>query len=262
MRLDVATLDLSLRRRSLIGYAAGMALYAIVVIAIYPAFKSSTALDNFVKGAAGVAALFGVSGSLTSAGGWLNANIDANFFPLVMLLITVGYGAAAIAGQGEDGTLGLVVTLPVRRAVIVLQKAGAMVVHGFVLAAAVAITVLFGPLFELTISPGAAVSTSAAVLLLGLDFGLIAMAIGALTGSRGTAIGVASALAAASYLLSSLAPVVAWIRPGRYASLFYWAVGDSQITRGVSLLDFVVLVAVGLGALSATVVNFRRMDVQ
>lgn len=262
MSVDVAALDLSLRRRSLLGYSVGMALYALVVIAIYPAFKTSTSLDAIVKGAPGVAALFGVSGSLTSPEGWLNANIDANFFPLVMLLVTVGYGAGAIAGQAEDGTLGLVATLPVRRVAIVVQKAGAMAVLGLALAAAVAACVLVGRAFQLTVNPGHAIATSCAVLLMGLDFGLIAMAVGALTGRKGTAIGVASTIAAASYLLSSLAPVVNWIRPGRYASLFFWSVGDNQIGKGVSLLDYGVLMAIGLGALYATVMTFRRLDLQ
>lgn len=63
-----------------------------------------------------------------------------------------------------------------------------------------------------------------AVMLMGLDFGLITMAIGATTGRRGTALGIASGLAAASYLLSSLASTISAIRPGRYK-------GDTGIER-------------------------------
>ena len=63
-----------------------MALYALVVVALYPAFKNSTSLDTLVKNDATAAALFGITGKISSSGGWLNANIYANFFPLVMLL--------------------------------------------------------------------------------------------------------------------------------------------------------------------------------
>src|SRR5690242_655797 len=105
MPVDVTRLDLSGRRRSLAGYTAGMAVYTLVVVALYPAFKDSTSLDSLVKNDATAAALFGVTGSISTSGGWLNANIYANFLPLIMLLLTVGYGAAAIAGQHEDGTL-------------------------------------------------------------------------------------------------------------------------------------------------------------
>ncbi len=62
--------------------------------------------------------------------------------------------------------------------------------------------------------------------------------------SRGTAIGIATALAAASYLRSSLAPVVHWLRPPRFASLFYWADGNHQLSQGASLASFAVLASV------------------
>ncbi len=260
MRADIARLDVWGRRRSLLGYSAGMAVYTLVVVALYPAFKDSTSLDDFVKSDSTAAALFGVSGPLSSPDGWLNGNIYANFLPLLMLLLTIGYGAASLAGQDEDGTLCLVASLPVRRAVIVLEKAGAMAWQAAVLAAAVGACVVVGRSFDLTISLGNVASVSAAVWLLGLDLGLLAMAVGAFTGRRGTALGAGTAIAAASYLISSLAPVVSWIRPARYASLFYWSVGHDQIGKGVGAADYGVLAAAGLCALYAVVIAFRRLD--
>jgi beta-exotoxin I transport system permease protein len=261
MDVEIVRLDVSLRRRSLIGYSLGLACYTVIVVALYPAFKSSTSLDKLVKNDATAAALFGVNGPLSSAGGWLNGNIYANFFPLIMLLMTIGYGAAALAGQDEDGTLCLVVALPMRRVRIVLQKVAAMTLQAATVAGAVAASVIIGRSFELTVGVDDAIAVSLAVLLVGLDFGLLAMAVGALVGRRGTAIGVGATLAAASYLISSLAPVVSWIEPAKYVSLFYWSVGNDQITRGVSLPDYAVLVLVGLGALYATTIAFRRLDV-
>lgn len=260
MHADLTRLDISGRVRALVGYVAGMALYSFVVVALYPAFRTSTALDKLVAQDSTAAALFGVSGKITSSGGWLNANLYANFFPLIMLLLTIGYGAACVAGQDEDGTLGLLATLPLRRRAIVWQKIEAMVVQALLLAVAVALCVLVGRSFELTISLGHVAAVSGAVLLMGLDFGLVAMAVGALTGRRGEALGVATALAGASYLLSSLAPVIGWLAPGRYASLFYWAVGRNQISSGVAPADFVVLVGVAVAAAWATLLAFERLD--
>ena len=65
----------------------------------------------------------------------------------------------------------------------------------------------------MTLDPWHVATASLALLALGIDLGLIALALGAATRSRGTAIGITTALAAASYLLSSLAPVVHWLRP-------------------------------------------------
>ncbi len=258
MPADITRLELRLRRRSAIGYATGMALYTLVVVALYPSFKTSTSLNSLSGSTA--AALFGVTGQLTSPGGWLNGNIYGNFFPLVMLLLTIGYGAAALAGQDEDGTLALLTALPVRRRTILFQKAGAMALQAVPLAAAVTICVIIGRGFQLTISAGDAIAISVALVLMGLDFGLVTMAVGAATRRRGTALGAGAGLAAASYLLSSLASTISWIRPGRYLSLFYWSVGSDQISKGVSAIDFTVLIVTGLAVLLAAVVAFRRAD--
>lgn len=260
MLADITRLELRLRRRSVTGYAAGMALYTLVVVALYPSFRTSTSLNSLSGSTA--AALFGVTGKLTSPGGWLNGNIYGNFFPLIMLLLTIGYGAAALAGQDEDGTLALVTALPIRRRAVLLQKAGAMALQAVLLAAAVTVCVLIGRGFQLTIGAGDIIAISVALVLMGLDFGLVTMAIGAATCRRGTALGIGTGLAAASYLLSSLASTISAIRPGRYLSLFWWSVGNDQISRGVSAVDFTVLIVVGLLALVAAVAAFGRADLK
>lgn len=77
---------------------------------------------------------------------------------------------------------------------------------------------------------------------------------------RGTALGIASAVACVSYLLSALAATIPAIRPARYVSLFYWSAGNDQISRGVTAGDYAVLIAVGLCALGAADIAFRRAD--
>lgn len=260
MQADISRLDLRLRRRSLIGYTAGMALYALVIVALYPQFKNSVSLDQLTKNGNAVAALFGATGSLTSPAGWLNSNIYANFLPLIMLLITVGYGASCIAGQDEDGTLCLAVTLPVTRRRVLLEKTLTLAVQAGLLGVATMICVLAGRGSGLNIPVAHVAGMTVAVILLGIDFGLLAMTLGSWTGSRGTALGITATAAAASYLISSLAPVIAWIRPARYASLFYWSVGNAQLSGGLTLASAAVLAAVGIALLLAATAAFTRLD--
>jgi ABC-2 type transport system permease protein len=177
-----------------------------------------------------------------------------------MLLLTIGYGAASLAGQDEDGTLALMAALPVRRRAIVFQKAWAMVLQVLLLAAAVTVCVVIGRGFQLTVAPWNAVAIAVALTLMALDFGLVTMAAGAATRRRGTALGIGTGLAAASYLLSSLATTTSWIRPGRYLSLFYWSAGNDQINNGVSITGFTVLTVTGLCALIAAAAAFRHAD--
>lgn len=262
MTAEIARYDLYNRRRSTLWYAVGMALYMLAIVVLYPSFKDSTELNKLTEGDSPLAALFGATGTLTSPAGWIDVNAWANFLPLIMLLLTIGYGAGAIAGQNEDGTLGLIVVLPLSRRRILVGKALAMVVQALILALAVAACVSVGRAFQVTLDPWHVATATLAVLLLGLDLGLIALGLGAATGSRASAIGITSALAAVFYLISSLAPVVGWIHALRFASLFYWAVGNEQLSRGAGPASLAVLLAVALAAAIAADVAFRRLGIR
>lgn len=260
MNTDISLLDLRLRRRLLIGYTLGMALYTLVIVFLYPEFKNTTSLNQLTKHGSTAAALFGIAGSLTSPSGWLGANLYDNFLPLVMLLITVGYGASCLAGQDEDGTLCIVATLPIARRGILFEKVATLTVQAVVLAFVIMACTIVGRGFDLALPISHLAGISLGIALLGIDFGLLAILVGSRTGSRGVALGVTSAIAAASYLFSSLAPVVAWIRPARYASLFYWSVGNSQLTAGLTLGSAGVLALVGTALIGASIWAFNRLD--
>jgi beta-exotoxin I transport system permease protein len=259
--LEITTLDLSFRRKALVGFTVGLVLYVMVIVALYPSFKNSSELDNLTKNSPGVAALFGISGSLTSPDGWMNANAWANFFPLIILLLTIGYGASAIAGQEKDGHLELVLSLPFSRRRVVAQKIGALTFQALILCFFTLLAVLAGRWFELDFGIWELATATVGVLLLGIDFGLLALAIGAGTGNRGVALGVASTVAAASYLVSSMAPVVSWLDPAKYLSLFYWSVGDNQIENGLSAGGLAVLLGVGLALAVAADRLFETHDI-
>jgi ABC-2 type transport system permease protein len=98
-----------------------------------------------------------------------------------------------------------------------------------------------GHWFELTVATWPLITTTFGAVLLGIAFGLLALGIGARTGARGTAIGIAAAVAAASYLISAMAPLVDWLEPLRYASLFFWSVSNNQLVDGLSLGGLAIL---------------------
>jgi ABC-2 type transport system permease protein len=262
MRTCIIRLDLLLRRRGTIGYALGMAAYVLVIVALYPAFKDDSSLNKLTGGNPAVAALFGATGSLTTPAGWLNANIYSNFLPLVVLLLTIGYGASAIAGQDEDGTLGLIVTLPLSRRRILAQKAMTLVAVAVPTGLATALVVVAGRGLGLSLGTGHLAGATIGAVLLGIDFGALALLVGALSGSRAIALGVTSSLAAASYLVSSLAPVTRWVRPLRLGSLFYWAVGNAQLRTGLSVTSALVLIGFAAVTLGAADRAFQRQDVR
>ncbi|SDP41059.1 ABC-2 type transport system permease protein [Pedococcus dokdonensis] len=255
-------LDLRLRRRSLWACALGFGAYAVLIVLLYPSFRGDRSLDRLAEGNPTMAALFGLSGSLTSPAGWLNANLYANVVPLFALLLSIGYGAAAVAGQNEEEHLGLIAALPVSRTSLMLQKQAALAVVSIPVAGVTYVAVLAGRTVGLRLAVAPLTSASAGVVLLAYDFGVLALALGCLTGSRGLSLGVASALAAASYLMSSLAGVVDWLHDLRHLSPIYWSVGQDQIVKGLAPGSFAALVIAGVLLSSVAVWAFRRLDLR
>lgn len=258
MAADIAGLDLRLRRRLVIGYTLGMAAYVFVVVALYPVVKNNTDLDRLTDSTLG--ALIGASGSaLTSPDGWLSANLYGNFVPLIVLIATIGYGASAIAGQNEDGSLALVVSLPLTRRSIIVGKLVALIAQALPVPIVTAVCIGSGRWFELDIDAGALVGVTIGVTLLGLVFGTLALLIGTVTGSRGVALGVTSSIAAVTYLVNSLAPVIDWLHPRRYLSPFFYAVGDNQVQHGLSLAWAAVLAVVAVVFAATAAIAFNRL---
>lgn len=259
---ELTMMDLRLRRRSMLWYAVGMAVYAFIVVAMYPSMKNDTSLSDMMKGNETAAALFGASGSLTSPVGWTNANLYTNFLPLLVLLLTIGYGANAIAGQCEEGILGVLASLPLSRRRLLLEKTVTLIVVAVPMALATMGVMLIGPHYDLDLGVWPVVGTTLAVVLLGVDFGLLALSVGAWTGHRGIALATASVLAAAAYLVSSLAPVISWAHRIRYLSPFYWAIGDNQLGSGPSAAALLTLTGIAVALLGMALTAIRSLDIR
>lgn len=261
MHADIARLDLRLRRRSILAYGVGLGAYTLLIVALYPAFKHDTGIDQLTRSNPTLSALFGAAGSLTSPTGWMNANLYANFLPLFALLMTIGYGAAAIAGQDEDGTLGGLASLPLGRGRLLAEKVVALAVLSLPVPVVSLAATLVGRSFDLDLPIPALLQTTGLAAAMALDFGLIALALGSWTGHRGTATGVTAALAATAYVISSLSPVVAWVHHLRYLSPIYWSVGADQISDGATIAGACLLLTLGAIASLAAYVGLQRLDI-
>lgn len=228
---------------------------------MFPSFRTDSGMVEFASNGSVVTALMGSAADVTKPSGWLAANLYANFLPLRVLMATIGDGAACIAGQDRNRTLGLAATLPVSRMQITGGKLAAMLVQALVVLVAAALCVLVGPVFGLTLGLVPLLGATVGLTLLGLVFGTLAMFVGAVTGRRGVALGVSTAAALAAYLVATLAPVVHWLRPARYLSPFFYAIDDNQMQHGLPLSWFGVLAAMTVVFAAAAAVAFNRMDV-
>jgi len=152
--------------------------------------------------------------------------------------------------------------LPLTRRVITLDKLAALLVQALVVPGVVALCVLGGRVVGLNLALGPLLGITAGVTLLGLFFGAMAMLIGAVTGSRGIALGISSAVAGVAYLVGLLAPVIDWLRPARFSSPYFYAVGDKQLQFGMPIGHAAILAAAILLFAAIAVPAFERLDLR
>jgi ABC-2 type transport system permease protein len=252
------------QRRALLWWALGLAAATLLTTTFYPSVRENAAelgdvIRSLPEGLRN--ALLGASANFFSPEGYLQARLFSLFAPLLLLIYAIGAGARAIAGEEEHNTLDILLSTPVRRSRVLLDKAWAMLVAiaalSIVLLLAIALT---GPPFEVSIPIGRLLSAVAACLLLASAFGGVALAVGAGTGRRSLAIGVTSGAAAGTYLIDVLAVSIDGLEWLQRLSPFYYYRASEPLSNGLDVGHAAVLAILAIAAIAAGVLAFERRD--
>ena len=251
------------QRRALTGWAVGMAALVLMYSAFYPSVKSNAAkLNQYIQTLPeALRNVIGRSGDFSSPAGYVQSELFSIMGPLLLLILAIGAGARALAGEEEAGTLDLLLATPVARRRVVGEKFAAMVAAsagvGVVMWIAIA---AFGPLFGLRVGLTNVAATVLSAVLLSIGFGAIALAIGCWRGHRGLAVAVAASLAVTTYLLDILAPSVKSISGLQKLSPFYYYIANDPLRHGLDPTHAFVLVAISVVGLGLALVAFERRD--
>jgi ABC-2 type transport system permease protein len=231
--------------------------------ALYPtyvkAFDLASMMEKFPDTLK--ALIGGTDWDLSSATGFLNIEL----FPLILPALLAGFAVALCSGftAGEEsrGTIDVLLSYPVPRWRMILEKMGALVIS----MVAISVAMLAG------IQLGAVISNSpvdldkvAAGLVLGtllsLDFGLMALVLATWSGNRSAAAGIPIGLMVVMYLVQSLSPQIESLRAINPLSLFHYYLGHNALKHGLDLGDTLVLAAVAAVFLVASLWLFERRD--
>ncbi|MDA8343120.1 MAG: ABC transporter permease subunit [Actinomycetota bacterium] len=248
-------------RRALLGWSLGMVALAGTMLALYPTVHGnaqiSKLLDSYPQA---FKSFFGVA-DYTTGPGYLRAEVFSFMAPLLLAILAVLWGSDLTAGEEERGTIDVLMANPVSRRRVVAEKWAALATGVLVVAASLGVVIAaVGPAVSLQVGWEALWATVVASGLLALLLGSLALALGAATGRRGMARGITAIVAVAAYLLSSLAALVSWLRPVRWLSPWYHALGVDPLTTGFSLFHLAVLVLVVAACVGAALVAFDRRD--
>jgi ABC-2 type transport system permease protein len=250
------------QRRGILAWAIGLGAVGVMYAAFYPSMANpdmQAAMDAFppeVLDALGFR-------DITSPEGYLGGTTYGLLGPVLSIIYGTTLGAGAIAGEEESGRLEILLAHPVGRWQVVIQRSAAMlvalVVAGVLLL--LAMIAAAGPAQYDSIPAANLAAATAQLVLLAWLFGSLALSVGALTGSRGVAIGVVALLGVATYFANTLGPSVDALAWSREVSPFHYYSGGAPLTNGWQPLDAAILAAASVVLTAVAVLGLERRDV-
>ena len=260
MRLTLFRKTLRDNRGALIGGSLANVLIALADTLIYPSFRESLAGYQFPE------ALSGLLGEATvdaysSFEGFLTVEYFS-FLPVLLIILAIVGGTAALVGEEESGTLDLMLAQPVSRHWIVFRKVTAL--------AMVLVVTAFAslPAFLVALTRVDVVVNRWHLILavintfpIALFFLALSLFASATMPTRGAAVLIAAGFAIVTYFFNLIGAAASQVQFLQKLSPFYWADAshvlyhgfDWQRTAGFLLLTGALLVL--------TLVSFQRRDI-
>jgi ABC-2 type transport system permease protein len=250
------------QRRGLIGWTIGLVLLVLVYVAVWPSIRDSAPqMDAYIKNLPKVMRELFIQGDYGTPVGYVSSEIFGQLGLLLIVIAGIGLGARATAAEEETGTLDILLSTPVTRRRVLLEKLAALAVQVTALAVILSASIaLLGPFVALHVALGGLVAVTISLILLGLAFGSIALLFGAWTGRRSIAIGLTTALAVVGFVIDGLSKAVDWLEPARFASPFYYYSANDPLKNGLDPWHALALAGLAVVAVALAAAVFERRD--
>lgn len=251
-------------RKSLMWWSIALFLFSLYYMALFPSLKESSAdiqsyIDNLPDS---MMAMFGGSMDMTTVNGFLAAEAFSFFYPIFLLAFGIAYGVGLMGGEEESRTLEVLLATPTTRWRVVLEKFLALVVFTVVVILAIYLGFLAGAAVSGVdeMNLGDVLMGTFNMLPLTLFFAALALCLVGVRGGRGSAMGITAGLAAATYLLHTMAEVAgipAWLQR---LSPWYYYNGARAIVDGFSAGHIILLLVLSVVLVGVSLWGFQRRD--
>jgi ABC-2 type transport system permease protein len=248
---------LSELRWQVLWYGLGLALMAMLVVYIYPSYHAQLADFEVPE------ALRAIIGNVdyTTGAGFLSAEFFS-WIPIILVIFAITSGTAALAGEEANGTLDLLLAQPIRRKRLLLEKTAALVTAtGGIAVICYAGWLVSVPFVDIDVGLGKLALATLNVIPLTIFFQAFAVWAGVTMPRRGTATGLVTAFAVASFFINYLASLVDVLEPLRWVSAFHYYNGDTVLTDGADLGGVLVLLALSALFTGLAAATFERRDI-
>ncbi len=218
-----------------------MLVTTLLIVVLFPVFQ-----DSFGKSLQDVPdslkSILGEAADYQRIEGFLELQVF-----MQMIFLTIIYGiilcTGQIAGEENDGTLQTLLSHPVSRTKVYVQKLLASTIILLIVSLAMFLGIVIGAaLIGEPVSAWSVFQGSIMQWLVALAYSMVGYMLGAVTGRRGLSGALAGSFAFVSYMISSLVNTVEALKIVNYASPFRYFNNPRVMEHGIALNNVLILV--------------------
>lgn len=253
------------RRKTVWLWAIGLASMTYITLAAWPAMsQDAEMLENLVESfPKEVLAMFGLTdpSAMSTPEGFVSSRTYGSVGPIVVIVFAITAMTSFVAREESSGVLDLVASNPVGRTKLLGDKTGAVwALMGTIVAILTVVVFLGNAVLDLGFKAVNMIGANVGLGLLGLCFWGIAVALWALIGSSGPAVGTTVAFAVASFFMNGIGAIADVLNPLRYLSPFYWYLGDTVPLNKGFTFGYLALAAVAVVGTAIALTRFQTRD--
>ncbi|MCA9914129.1 MAG: ABC transporter permease subunit [Anaerolineae bacterium] len=252
-------------RRGILWWGLGIGVVAFYVVVVYPMIEGLTEIRTLMESPA-FQFIIGDIGEIdyTSPTGFLGIEFFT-WVPLILGVYAVLFGINITGGEEARGTVDILLSAPVRRWQVIIEKFLAYLTALLGILAISTIGIVIGAVMTpaLEISMGSLVLGMLNTLPTLLLIAALALFLTTILSTPGQAGGIAAAIIVASYFLNSLASMAAspLINRLQDLSFFKYYAPFEVLSRGIQWGNFLGLLAAGGILLLLAIVFYQRRDI-
>ena len=247
------------QRRSLSIWAVAVAAVSAMYASVYTSVGASDWDSMLESMPADLMEAMGFD-NISTAAGYITSTVYSLLGIVLLLVYGIAQGSKLIAGAEEAGTLELEFTSPATRTQIYRERLVALWVGLAALAAAVTVTIMaLNAALSLDLSYPNLLGIGLLLWLTSGLFSTLGLAVGAATGHKGLATGVAAGVAVLAYMFNAMGPMTenTWMST---ISPFNWYLGSDPLTTGMDWLGAALLLSASLLCAAGGYLAITRRD--
>lgn len=259
MRRSILLAQVWSTRKSIIFWSATLSVATVIALSLFKPIASELGL---ALSDIGIMQLFGGSGVFNSASGWLGLQLYSFTLPVLLAIAGSITGANAIGREEKTGTIELLLSSPVSRTRLLIEKAAGVALQLGIICLAVWLTIVIcRDTFSLDISLTNAVFATLSAFLTGLLFAYTAMTIQATYNKIGLAIGICLALLVLAYATNLSASMIGSIESIKYLSVFHYYDGQDSLLYGLKRTNLAILTLANVTLVVASLLTLKHRDI-